>query len=157
MRYFVFLLMVLVSLWSAHSQATDYNFMSFRINSFGPHQYDYSFVWNPVTEEATLRVGLVVEKIDPFLQDKEISFSSAQKADYVALDFPEIAEGCKTVTHWQFEYRPGLPNYLMYVTLKGPACQKVAKVFDILQIRMRFMGVSLLQFEPIDVAIDISR
>nr|WP_295900122.1 hypothetical protein [uncultured Bdellovibrio sp.] len=156
MRYFVFVLMVLVSLWSAYSQAAD-NFMSFKINTLAPGKYDYSFVWNPVTQEATLRVGLVADKVDPFLQDKEISFTNAQKAEFEALDFPKVVQGCEAISHWQFEYQPGLPNYLMYMTLKGPNCEKVAQVFDILQVRMRFIGVSVVSFEPIDVAVDISR
>ncbi|MBV2169279.1 MAG: hypothetical protein KUL82_11295 [Bdellovibrio sp.] len=156
MKYLVFILMVLVGLWSFSSHAS-YNSMSFKIRSLGPHQYEYSSVWNPVTEEATLRVGLVLDKIDPFLQDKPLSFATAHKAEFVALDLPEVGEDCEMISHWQFEYSPGLPHYLMYLTLKGSGCKKVSELFDVLQMRLRFTGVSLLQIEPIDVAVDISR
>ncbi|WII70610.1 hypothetical protein QJS83_09085 [Bdellovibrio sp. 22V] len=156
MRYFVFLLLVLIGMWSIESYAADAR-MSFRIQELGNNQYDYSAIWNPVTEEVLLRVGLVVDKVDPLLQDKEISFQTAREAQFIALDLPEIGENCEQVSQWHFDYQPGLPDYLMFVTLKGAGCQKVGEMFDILQVRLRFMGVSLLHFEPIDVAVDISR
>ncbi|GEM_PF-1981358 len=156
MRYFMFVIVILVSMWSVTGEAA-YSSMSFRIQTFGPHQYDYSSVWNPLTQEATLRVGLVPEKIDAALADKTVSFSTASKTEYVALDLPEIGEECSAVTHWQFEYQPGLPSYLMFLTLKGAGCKQVADMFDILQMRLRFYGVSLPQSEPVDVIVDISR
>lgn len=156
MRYFVFLMMVLVSLWSVHSQAVD-NQMSFRIRELAPNQYEYSSLWNPVTQEALLRVGLVVDQIDPVLVGRDISFSSARKAEFVAKDWPELGEDCKVVSDWHFDYSPGLPHYLMYMTLQGPGCERVAHLFDYLHVRLRFIGVSLLNFEPVDVAIEISR
>lgn len=156
MKYFFFLVLVVVGMWSINSQAADSQ-MSFRINSFGPNQYDYSAVWNPVTQEATLRVGLVLDKAKSDLADKSISFSTARQVELVALDFPELSENCTAVDHWQFEYQPGLPNYLMFMTLKGAGCERVAKVFDILQVRLRFLGVSMIDFEPVDIAVEISR
>ncbi|KHD88956.1 MAG: hypothetical protein OM95_05670 [Bdellovibrio sp. ArHS] len=156
MRYFVFLMMLLVGLWSAQSQALDSK-MSFRIRELAPNQYEYSSMWNPVTEEALLRVGLVIDQVDPVLEGKNISFSSARKAEFVAKDWPEIGENCKVISDWHFEYSPGLPHYLMYMTLQGPGCQRVARYFDYLQIRLRFLDVSLINFEPIDVAVEISR
>lgn len=153
MRYFILLVM---SFWSLQSLAA-YQFMTFKLHELGPHQYEYSSVWNEVTQEATLRIGLVADKIDSAIADKPLSISSAQKAEFVALDVPEMAQDCNQVTHWQFEYTPGLPSYLMYVTLKGPGCGRFASAFDVLQIRFRFIGVPLSHIEPIDVAVDISR
>jgi hypothetical protein len=131
--------------------------MGFKIRSLAPHHYDYSSVWNEVTQEATLRLGLVAEDIDPALENQTISFASAQKVEFVALDVPEMAQDCSMVTNWQFEYTPGLQNYLMLVTLKGSGCKAFADAFDILQIRFRFYRVLMSTSEPIDVAVDISR
>lgn len=155
MRFIVFIIVGLVGLWSTSGQAA-YKKMNFKIRELGPHQYDYSTVWNDMTQEAILRLGLVVEEIDPALKDESISFSTAKKVEFVSLDVPEMAYGCDLVTNWQFEYTPGLQSYLMLVTLKGAGCRRFSQVFDILQMRLRFLQVSLAT-EPIDVAVDISR
>ncbi len=156
MKYTLLLLVAVVGFWSNASEAA-YNFMSFKIRELGPHQYDYSFVWNPVTEEANLRLGLVLDKADSGLADRELRFSLAEGVAYTPTDVPELAEGCETVVHSQFEYQPGLPSYLMFVTLKGANCQRMAKMFDDLQIRMHFTGVAISATEKSNLIVDISR
>lgn len=156
MRILFLFLVNLLAFWSATTYAANAQ-MTFKIRSLGPHQYEYSSVWNDVTQEATLRIGLVADKIDPILADKSFSLSSAKEAEFAVMDVPEMIQDCEMVSHWQFEYVPGLPNYLMYATLKGPGCQKAAEVLDFLQIRFRFSGVLLSPTESIDVAVDVSR
>lgn len=156
MKYTIMSLIAVVVFWANASEAA-YSFMSFKIRELGPKQYDYSFVWNPVTEEANLRLGLVLVKADPVLVDQELRFSLAEGVSYTATDVPELLEGCETVVHSQFDYQPGLPSYLMFVTLKGSNCQRVAKLFDDLQIRMHFAGVAISATEKSNLVLDISR
>lgn len=150
------LILALIGFWCHTSQAA-YGLMKFKIKELAPHQYDYSFVWNSVTQEASLRMGLVLEKADPELVGKEIRFSSAKNAGYVPMDVPEFWEGCETVAHWQFEYQPGVPEHLMFVTLRGPSCERMGQLFDILQIRMHFKEVAISSQEKSNINIDISR
>ena len=156
MKYTLLLLVAVVGFGSNASEAA-YNFMSFKIRELAPNQYDYSFVWNPVTEEANLRLGLVLQTADSVLIDQELRFSLADGVTYTPTDVPELAEGCATVAHSQFDYQPGLPSYLMFVTLKGPNCERMAKMFDDLQIRMHFAGVAISSTEKSNLVVDISR
>ncbi|UOF00006.1 hypothetical protein [Bdellovibrio reynosensis] len=163
MRYFVFVLTLLCALWSFESQAfaepagNDVKTINLKIRPLSSGQYEYSYVWNDLTEEAHLRIGLVVESIDTVLKEKTISFASAKELTLTALDAPKWVEGCSKVHSWQFEYQPGLPNYLMHLNLKGRNCKWVAEVFDILQIRLEFRGVSVDDAVPFDVNANISR
>lgn len=163
MRYFVFVLTLLCALWSFESQASadpvsnDIKNIKLKIRPMSSGQFEYSYVWNELTEEAVLRIGVVVENIDPSLKEKTISFATAKELTLTAIDAPKWVEGCSKVHSWQFEYQPGLPNYLMHLNLKGPQCKWVAEVFDILQIRLLFHGVSVDDALVFDVNADISR
>ncbi|WP_374034727.1 hypothetical protein ACES2I_02140 [Bdellovibrio bacteriovorus] len=159
MRYLMLVVMVLTILWSAYGQAMqtmEASRMSFRIQPLGGKGYDYSAIWNPLSETAMLRIGLVLNAADAFLVNKSISFASASEVDFET-NQGSTARGYCLVDQWYLEYEPGLPNYLMYVGMKGPGCEEVAKKFDIMQVRFNFKGISLPQFVPIDVAVDISR
>lgn len=156
MRYLMFVVMILTVLWSAQGQAFDASSMRFRIQPLGSTGYDYSATWNPLSETAMLRIGLVLYGADSFLVNKSISFATASAVDFETDDNIPRRGFCEVI-QWQLEYEPGLPNYLMYVGLRGPACERVAKEFDILQVRFNFKGISLPHFVPIDVAVDISR
>ncbi|AHZ86069.1 hypothetical protein AB1A81_02095 [Bdellovibrio bacteriovorus] len=159
MRYLMLVVMVLTVLWSAYGQAMqtmEASRMSFRIQPLGGKGYDYSAIWNPISETAMLRIGLVLNSADAFLVNKSISFATASAVDFETSEGISRRGHCE-VDQWYLEYEPGLPNYLMYVGMKGPGCADIAKEFDILQVRFNFKGISLPQFVPIDVAVDISR
>lgn len=157
MRYLVLVLILLCGLWSFETYAEEPSYIKSKIRPISSGQFEYSFVWNDLTEEADIRIGLLVEKIDPLLADKTISFATAKEVSLSSMDAPKWVQSCSKVTNWQFEYHPGLPNYLMYLRLKGRQCKWVAEVFDILQIRLQFRGVSLDPAVPVDVNMDISR
>lgn len=158
MRYLVTLSILVSALWSVESMAVDLS-MKFNVKTFGQSgSLEKSVVWNPETQEAMVRMGLVPAFIDQSLQDKVVSFSTAKTVEIVPLDNPELGQGCEVVSQWQFEYRPGLPDYLMYLTLKGPNCQRLAEVMELYHTRLRFVGLSATtQASSIDVAVEIGR
>ncbi|UXR65317.1 hypothetical protein EZJ49_03510 [Bdellovibrio bacteriovorus] len=159
MRYLMFVVMLLVALWSVEGytlNSPQEGQMSFRIQSLGARGYEYSSLWNPLTQVALLRIGLVLSKADVELINQSISFGTASEVLFESND-SQSNQSCQQVSQWHFEYEPGLPNYLMYVALKGPGCARVAKYFDNLQVKLRFRGISLPQFVPIDVSVNISR
>ena len=136
--------------------ATDLS-MKFNINKVGQNNSnEKSITWNPNTQEAIVRMGLVPNFIDPALADKSVNFATAQAVQVIPVDMPELANSCNQVTQWQFEYHPGLPTYLMYITLKGPDCQRLAESLELYNTRFRFVQVST-QADPIDVAVQISQ
>ncbi|WP_347355995.1 hypothetical protein [Bdellovibrio sp.] len=159
MRYLMFVVMLLAVLWSAEGYTMtppSEGQMSFRIQSLGEQGYEYSSLWNPLTQVALLRIGLVLSTADAELINQSISFGTATEVLFESND-PQASKSCQQVSQWHFEYEPGLPNYLMYVALKGPGCAVVAKYFDNLQVQFKFRGISLPQFVPIDVSVHISR
>lgn len=159
MRYLMFVVMLLAVLWSAEGYTANPSTegrMSFRIQSLGPQGYEYSSLWNPLTQVALLRIGLVLSQADAELINQSISFGTAAEVLFESNDV-EARKSCHQVSQWHFEYEPGLPNYLMYVALKGPGCALVAKYFDKLQVQFLFRRISLPPFVPIDVSVHISR
>ncbi|HWU41868.1 MAG TPA: hypothetical protein VN132_00480 [Bdellovibrio sp.] len=156
MRYLVILAMSVAALWSIESFAADLD-MEFVIKPFDSSgSLEKSVVWNPSTQEATVRLGLIPKSIDPILSDAVVNVSTAKSVEIFPVDFPEMSEGCDTVSQYQFEYRAGLPDYLMYLTLKGPNCQRLAENIELYNTRLRFLGVST-PTNPIDLAVKISR
>ena len=159
MRYLMFVVMLLAVLWSAEGYTMNppaEGQMHFRIQSLGQRGYEYSSLWNPLTQVALLRIGLVLSQADAELINQSISFGTATEVLFESND-PQASKACNQVNQWHFEYEPGLPNYLMYVALKGPGCAYVARSFDNLQVKFSFRGISLPPFVPIDVSIHISR
>lgn len=156
MKYLLVLFTFAIGLWSLDSMAVDLA-MKFNLNKVGQtNDTEKSVTWNPNTQEAIVRMGLVPSFIDPSLSDKSVDFSTAHTVQVVPMDMPELAETCNQVTQWQFEYRPGLPNYLMYITLKGPDCQHLAEYLELYNTRFRFVQVST-QTDAVDVAVQISQ
>lgn len=156
MRYLVAISLIFVTTWSIESMSMDLR-MKFGVKNFDQTGHlEKSVVWNPATQEATVRMGLVPIEIDPILADKFLNLSSAKEVQIFPLDFPEKSDGCRQVSQWQFEFRPGLPDYLMYLILRGPSCQAFAESLEIYNTRLRFLGVST-QADPIDVSVEISR
>ena len=156
MRYLVFLLAIAAMSWSMQCLAVDIP-MKFAVKNLGPQSVEKSVSWNPTTQEAMVRIGLVPTSISPILADKTFSLSSAKQVQVIPLDYPEMAEGCSQVTQWAFEYQPGFPDYLMYITLKGPTCEKLGNYLEMYNTRFRFVGVSALNSDPVDVAVEVSR
>lgn len=157
MRYLMFLLMGLSILWSIHGMALPVYKMSFQIQPYGSKGYECSSVWNPLTQEALIRVGLIFQRSDDLLLDKSISFGRAQVVEFLSRKVPEIADKCRVVSQWHFDFEPGLSTHLMYLALKGPGCEKVAKSFDVLQPQLQFKGIFLSPQLPVDVIVDIDR
>ena len=157
MRYLVMVTLILVNLWAMESLALDVP-MRFEIKRLGQNRnsLEKSVVWNPTTQEAMVRMGLVPTYVDPILTEKIINFATARAVEVVPLAYPELGEGCTEVSQWQFEYRPGLPDYLMYITLKGPNCQRLAEHLEVYNTRFRFIGLAQ-DLDPIDVSIEIVR
>jgi len=155
MRLFLVFMTALSFLYSAQSLAAD-RVLKFKIRKLSANLYDTSYVWNPHTQEATIRMGLVQSE-DAVILDRPLAMSSAKSVKLVVLDALEYTEGCSTVKRWQLEYQPDLPDYLMYVTLKGPTCERLAKYIDIFHTRWRFLGLSDAVFMEQDVSVEISR
>ncbi|MDG0817087.1 hypothetical protein [Bdellovibrio svalbardensis] len=156
MRYLVILTILLVNMWSMESMAADLP-MRFRVKTFGlQNNLEKSVIWNPTTQEAMIRMGVVPTYVDPFFEDNYVNFMAAEKVEVTPLDAPEIINGCDQVSQWQFEYRSGLPDYLLFITLKGPNCLRLAENLEYYNTRFRFLKAST-QTYPIDVSIEIGR
>lgn len=157
MRYLVTITLVMVSFWALESLALDLP-MRFEVKRLGQQRksLEKSVVWNPTTQEAMVRMGLVPTYVDPILTEKILNFATARTVEVVPLVDPELGEGCTEVSQWQFEYRPGLPDYLMYITLKGPNCQRLAEHLEVYNTRFRFIGLAT-EVDPVDVSIEIVR
>lgn len=156
MRYLVLLATVLTGLWSAQSRAEDLP-MKFRVKTFGKkNNLEKSVIWNPTTQEAMIRMGVVPSYIDPFLEQNAVDFMSAQEVEVIPQGNPNLMVGCDKVSQWQFEYRSGLPDYLLFITLKGPNCLRLAENFELYNTRIRFLQAST-QTDPVDVSLEISR
>jgi hypothetical protein len=154
-RLFLSLAAFVSVLFSLNAHALD-RVVRFKIRKLAPHIYDASYVWNPFTKEATIRMGL--EAVDnSVLIDRPLSLSSARDVKLIIVDGLEYMEGCELVTRWQMNLEPNLPDYLMYVTLQGSHCQRVAQNIEIFQTRWRFLGLSDTAFIPQDVSVEISR
>lgn len=145
-----------VFLFSSIGHALDKR-MTFRLMSYGPNKYEISSSWNPQTQTALVRMGLIPVSVDSGLQDKVVPFSSAQSVTFTLLDMPEVSMECGQVSSWHFEYSPDLPNLLMYISLKGPGCQKLTQNLEIYLMRFRFAGLFLTPTESIDVSVEVSR
>lgn len=156
MRYLVVLGMILTGFWSLHSGAEDLP-MKFRIKNFGlKDNVEKSVVWNPTTQEAMIRMAVVPSYIDPFFEKNDVNFMTATGVQMIPLDKPELTKGCDQVSQWQFEYHPGLPDYLLFITLKGPNCLAVATSLETYNTSFRFLKVAT-QADPVDVELEISR
>ncbi len=156
MRYLVILTIILAGLWSMESMALDVP-MRFRIKTFGgKDNIEKSVIWNPTTQEAMIRMGVVPISVDPFFEQNYVNFMSAEKVEVIPVDDPDLSKGCDQVSQWQFEYRSGLPDYLIFITLKGPNCLRLAENLEFYNTRFRFLKAST-QADPIDVALQIGR
>ncbi len=157
MRYLMLIVMILAVLWSAHAHSAEIPGMRFRIQKLGESGYEYSSTWNSLTKTAHLRVGLVLQSANDFLNKKSISFSTAEKVEFFIDGDSQDHVNCQHISQWHLEYEPGLPNYLMFIALKGEGCEDVAQNFAERPVRFVFKRISLPHFVPFDVALDVSR
>jgi hypothetical protein len=156
MRFFIYTLLSVLMLGTQQGNAA-YRQMNFKLRTFAENQYEYSSVWNENTQEAIVRFGLQLESADSQIAEKPLSFSSFKNVHFSVLDVPELVENCGVVSQLNFEYTPGLPNYLLQMTLKGAGCKLAVDYLDVLQNRLIFYGIVVPQSEPADIIININR
>lgn len=160
MRFFILSLFMLCA---APAWATEHA-MFFQVKQISPDIWDYSAVWNETTHSMLYQIALVPQKIDPSIGDQAVSMSLAQKVEVVLLDAPDFLANCAEVTQAQFEYQPGLPEYLLYLTLRGSACKGLDLSGYEGAVQVRFEDVPLkeavepqnfiLQYRSISTATD---
>ena len=154
MRYLGFGL--LLGLLVSHASADTLK-MSFLIAPLNPTEFEKSVSWNPTTQEALIRLTLVPAAIDPILAKQTLDFSTAKSVQLTVLQSATPTENCSVVSQLQFAYRPDLPDYLMFITLKGEACQGFANNFELYKTNLHFSGMTVPESNPADIDLVIGQ
>lgn len=115
--------------------------MKFTILVKADKTLDYVSHWNDELLTANIRTNLVVDRIDDQIKNKIVSISKAQPITIEVLDDPEFFKTCAEFKSFNFEYVPGVPDFLTLMTLMGTGCKSAGDMLPTKHVRIHFLGI----------------
>lgn len=123
---------------SSYAQTSTDIQIKFRIKQLASGIYDFSSIWNEEQQTATIRTNLISVTIDDRVLNKTINVIKDQPITIELLSESEFLKNCDVVNKLNFEYVPQLPEYLVFLTLKGAECKTKAEKLVSKKIRLKF-------------------